>query len=257
MISSKMVINILVALTSIAAPSAFAQHGSVNGPTTGGPLNPASGAMTVTLSKLFDAEDDCYFALTKDMLDPFLNIQQIDPKVVTTIYDGNVPYDRKDFKASEKEYLVAGLLVNISGSTGPLSLEILKNYPRFNWVWVEFPTDDHPSPYADGSGSVQGLKFVISDSSERSSLTRFSDLYQLSTKGFPKVGYTKSDRAIYDPISHVKIGTEVAVSDLEGVWIGGVAPTNPEKIQVQNTDTTDSNFRINGAQFFKCVESKL
>ncbi len=63
----------LATLLLLLAPEAFAQHGSVNGPVTAGPLNPASGATTFQKEAIDAAVAKCVKVVITDMLDPFYN----------------------------------------------------------------------------------------------------------------------------------------------------------------------------------------
>ena len=83
--------TILAITLLFSGASAFAQKGSVNGPEVTGPLNPASGATSIPLQIVLEAEGQCYVTLLKDMLDPFLGLQQLKETDITSNIYASVP----------------------------------------------------------------------------------------------------------------------------------------------------------------------
>ena len=225
----------LILLGSLAIPAAHAQHGSVNGPVTTGPLNPATGATTVLRDKLLNADVVCKTQMIYDMLSPF----------------------------------TGGSLNEFIGSQGP------NEYNNLNAkVSIDLQNSLVNGPFSDSLRS-RGFKqiSVVLDTTAVNLNTQnccefkmelipvlepnLTTIINFTTDGLPVIAFTEEVKVEYDPITHIPWGYINVVNNLEKGISGTTLPSDLSQISVFNRDGTLSNFKINAQKYFLCIESEL
>ena len=231
--------TILAITLLFSGASAFAQKGSVNGPEVTGPLNPASGATSIPLQIVLEAEGQCYVTLLKDMLDPFLGLQQLKETDITSNIYASVPI-------LEREGLLVEANIKLKRADGTYATEIRNRFHKPRSVRVKLP-------------ALNQLRDQMEINVTQKNSYGDSLIASTLILGFPMLTYQQNEQVSFDSVVHTKSFSAIYANQIQKAFSGGLAPKDPTQIPVLNADplNTPSNFRVNGKKFFECVESLL
>ena len=223
----------------LAAPLAHAQHGSINGPVTTGPLNPATGATEVSIEKLFTAESKCGLQMLKDMVSFY----------IVPTGPGQVEEETRIDSVSSA-YQVASLTFyptqfSYTGALGPV-------FAQQYYTQVSF----HAGTETDQNQSITP-RFEIYYVRHVPGAEQYPGTDTFLTNSYPMVSYISGTRPVYDPATHLRLRNEGTASQLKKGVFGNIAPTDWVHVPVYNSDNTPTNFQINAQKYFQCVESEL
>jgi hypothetical protein len=217
----------LPVVIALSSPLAFAQHGSVNGPVTGGSLNPASGATVVSREAFVQVRKECYEKMFLETFDPFLST--LTPHKNTVLSDSLAPNGR---------WVADGVRI--------------------------LPTSLNQSPLAvaarnqRGASEVFGISVWLDEVDSQiftASITLYGKTTDIQREVFPSIRYEEVAMHDHDPITGAPLKPYRGLKNLTKRY--EIAPADETRIPITDAQGKASNLMMNGKQFFECIESKL